>query len=234
MCARFTLNSPRKIVEHTFGVDLDDIKTADAPRYNIAPSQDVLTIAIGKEGHRKAIPMRWGLIPPWSRDGKTKGSTINARIERAAVSPLYRESLRRWRCLIPADGFYEWSARGGESRGRGKQPKKPYWLAREDGQPFAFAGLYSVWRATPEDPWLLSCAIVTQPALGGVERIHERMPVILAPYRWQAWIDREMQDRAAARALLERDPTKLVVRPVSTLVNSPDNDGPELLREVAP
>lgn len=220
------------MIEQTFDVDLGSLDSAAAPRFNIAPSQDVLTLAIGKEGDRKAIPMRWGLIPSWSEDGKQKGSTINARLESALTSPTYRDSFRRWRCLIPADGFYEWHPIEGKALVRGKPPKQPYWIAREDAQLFAFAGLYSVWRAKDGDPWLLSCSILTEPALGPVERIHDRMPVILHPSRWEAWTDRNLKDAAAARELLRSDPSHLRLQPVSTLVNSPDNDGPELLREL--
>jgi putative SOS response-associated peptidase YedK len=232
MCGRFTLTSPRQAIEQRFGVDLSGVQLTAAPRYNVAPSEEVLAIAIGKEGDRRAIPMRWGLIPSWSRDGKQRGSTINARIESATTSSMYRDSFRRWRCLIPADGFYEWREVG--KAGTRKPDKVPYWITREDHDLFAFAGLYSVWRAKPEDPWLLSCSIITTPASDLIAPVHDRMPLILEPDRWDAWIDRELQDASAARELLAPSPTPLLLQPVSRLVNSPNNDGPELVREVQP
>src|SRR5262245_36593302 len=106
MCGRFTLTTPRQVIEQQFGVELSEL--AAEPRYNIAPSQDVLTIALGRTGERRAEAMRWGLIPHWSKDGRPKGSTINARSETLETSATFRDSFRKRRCLIPADGFYEW------------------------------------------------------------------------------------------------------------------------------
>jgi putative SOS response-associated peptidase YedK len=235
MCGRFTLATPRQVIEQSFGVDLSGVETA--ARYNIAPSQDVLAIAIGKSGERRGELMRWGLIPHWSKDGKVRGSTINARLESLETSPTFRDAFRKRRCLLPADGFYEWQVAAqsvAPAPRRRAPPKVPYWIAPCDGPLLALAGVYAVWRAKDGDPWLLSCAIVTAPANAALASIHERMPLILRPEDWSAWIARD-SDPASLRRLLAPDPlARYRAHPVSLLVNDPDHDGPELIRAVEP
>lgn len=233
MCGRFTLATPRQVIEQSFGVDLAGIAAAPA-RYNIAPSQDVLTIATGRSGERRAELMRWGLIPHWSKDGKVKGSTINARLENLETSATFRDAFRKRRCLIPADGFYEWQkveAPPAPGRRRRAPAKVPFWIAPESGTLLALAGVYAVWRAHDGAPWLLSCAIVTAPASPALATIHDRMPLILRPEDWETWIARDSADLAPVRRLLAPDPAaRYRAHAVSRLVNDPDTDGPELIR----
>ena len=228
MCGRYAMTSSPEAIRALFRYE-------DRPnfpaRYNIAPTQPIAIVRI-ENGKRRFALVRWGLLPSWVKDPKAFALLINARGESVLDKPAFKNAMRYRRCLIPADGFYEWHPIDGAPLARGKPPKRPYWITREDAEPFAFAGLYSVWRAKDGDPWLLSCSILTEPALGSVERIHDRMPVILHPSRWEAWIERNLKDAAAAREMLLSDPSQLRLQPVSTLVNSPDNDGPELLREV--
>ena len=229
MCGRFTLSSPADVVRRRFRIDLSG--TPLEPRYNICPSEDLLTVAIGRAGDRRAVRMRWGFVPFWEPEPRTRLSTINARLESAPTSRIYRDAFRRRRCLIVADGFYEWQAAPAEAR-----EKVPYWLHRPDGQPFAFAGLYSAWRPKhePDAPPLLSCTILTGPAGPVVEPIHARTPIILRPEHEDAWIDPALQDPRALAALLDPQAEELVARRVSTAVNSPRSDGPELIRDGEP
>ncbi len=231
MCGRFTLATPRQVIEQSFGVDLSGI--AAPARYNIAPSQDVLAIALGKNGERRAELMRWGLIPHWSKDGKARGSTINARLETLETSATFRTPFRKRRCLIPADGFYEWQKVAAPvTAGRRRTPAKvPFWIAPQDAPLFAFAGVYGVWRARESDPWLLSCAIVTAPASAELAAIHDRLPLILRPEDWATWIERDPADLGSVRRLLAPDrAARFRAHPVSLLVNDPAQDGPELIR----
>jgi putative SOS response-associated peptidase YedK len=226
MCGRYGLHASREELERRFRIDLAGIELE--PRYNVAPSQDVLTIAIGREGARRALRMRWGFIPFWSKEPRTKLSTINAKVETVDSAPMYRDAFRRRRCLLLADGFYEWQPVGTGRRVR----KVPHWIHRSNDQPFAFAGLYSVWRPKEGGEPLLSCTILVAPASEALARIHDRMPVILRPENEESWIDRQLQDVDAVKALLAPDdPGALEARSVSTAVNSPDHEGSELIRE---
>lgn len=224
MCGRFTLHTPKDILARRFDVDVASLDGLE--RYNIAPTQPVLTVRIDRSGARAAANMRWGLVPPWTENPKTLQSMINARVESAAKSPAYRTAFRRRRCLIVADGFYEWQPVAGR-RGR-----LPWWISRAGGEPFAFAGLWTVYRAQelfPTEP-LFSCTILTAPANTRVAPIHGRMPVILQPEHEAAWLDPARDDVAGLQALLEPVSAEtLQAHPVSLLVNSPRNDGPRLI-----
>jgi putative SOS response-associated peptidase YedK len=174
--------------------------------------------------------MRWGLIPHWAKDLSKLPSMINARVETVASRPAYRRSFRRRRCLILADGFYEWGP--GE---RGTRERSPFWVSLTDGGPFAMAGLWATWHA-PDDPEgepTRSCTILTAPANAAVARIHDRMPVILHPEAEASWIDPTIAEPATLEGLLVPVPAEaLRLTPVSRRVNSPRNDGPELIRPV--
>lgn len=224
MCGRFTLHTPKDVLARRFDVDVASLELLE--RYNIAPTQPVLTVRIDRSGARAAGNMRWGLVPPWTENPKTAQSMINARIESAAKSPAYRTAFRRRRCLVIADGFYEWQPVAGR-RGR-----LPWWISLASGEPFAFAGLWTVYRPQelfPTEP-LFSCTILTAPANPLVAPIHGRMPVILRPEHEPAWIDPARDDVAGLQSLLEPVPPEaLRAHPVSLLVNSPRNDGPQLI-----
>ncbi len=171
--------------------------------------------------------MRWGLIPFWAKDEAKLPQMINARVESVATRPAYRESFRRRRCLILADGFYEWQ----RGLGRGKR-KIPHWIFREDGGPFAMAGIWAVWRRQDlERTWVRSCAIITADANAAVSKLHDRMPVILPPDAESAWLDPALDGNTAelTKLLVPVGAEELRSRPVSVLVNSAGNDSPHLI-----
>lgn len=226
MCGRFTIHSPRDFLAGRFDVGLDDLVNF-APRYNVAPTQDILTVRAG-ESARHAELMRWGLIPHWADDLKKLPLMINARVETVATKPAYRDSFAAHRCLIPANGFYEWKANA-EKHG----PKTPYFISLEDQQPFAMAGLWAR-RRTPDGESLSSCTIITAPANPALNSIHDRMPVILQRDAEAAWLDPDTRGTDALHELLTPiDSDQFRTRTVSTLVNSVQHDGPKLI-EYAP
>ena len=171
--------------------------------------------------------MRWGLIPFWTKDETKLPQMINARVESVATRPAYRDAFRRRRCLILADGFYEWQ----RGLGAGKR-KIPHWISREDGGPFAMAGIWSVWRRPDlERTWVRSCAILTAAANAAVAELHDRMPIILSPEAESAWLDPALDGDASelTKLLVPVAPEQLQSRPVSTRVNSAANDDPSLI-----
>jgi putative SOS response-associated peptidase YedK len=204
-----------------------------APSYNIAPGQPILTVrreGDAREGEERiAARMRWGLLPYWAKDPSKLPPMINARIETAATSAAYGLAFRRRRCLIPADGFYEWGP--GE---RGSRGRSPFWISLPSGDPFAMAGLWSVWRPPDaRDAPIHTCTILTVDANAVVSRIHDRMPVILHPEAEGAWLDPALRDAAKLTELLAPlPPDALQATPVSPRVNSARNDGPDLIRPV--
>ena len=173
--------------------------------------------------------VRWGLVPSWAKDLSVGDRLINARSEALETKPAYRRAFERRRCLIPADGFYEWRVLPG------RKVKQPYFIANVDREPMAFAGLYEVWRdrADPDAEWIRSCTIVTTAANEKLAPIQDRMPVVLAETAWSEWLDPANHDtKTLARLLVPAPSEEFLCYPVSTLVNKPDNQGPELLDEV--
>jgi putative SOS response-associated peptidase YedK len=239
VCGRYvTASSPALLAER---LHVDEIRIPDAevePNYNVTPRTEVPVVAerISDDGDRLRVldRVRWGLVPSWAKDLSVGDRLINARSEGIAEKPAYRKAFERRRCLMPADGFYEWRVVPG-STGKRKQ-KQPYFIARVDREPMAFAGLYEVWRdrADPDAEWVRSCAIITTAANDKLAPIHDRMPVVLAETDWQEWLDPEQRDTTKlARLLVPAPSDEFLCYPVSTLVNKPDNQGPELLDEVA-
>lgn len=224
MCGRFTLHSPKDFIGARFAVDLGELGEL-APRYNIAPTQDVLAVRV-RDGERRAQLLRWGLIPHWAKPKARLPLMINARCETLAERPAYRDAFRTHRCLIPADGFYEWRSNDGR-----KTPKTPYFLHLTGEEPFAFAGLWAHWRGG-EEP-ITSCAIVTAPANSAVSPVHDRMPVILTREHEEAWLDPEQSPEVLHDLLAPVGPDQIERRVVSSLVNSVEHDGPRLI-ESAP
>jgi putative SOS response-associated peptidase YedK len=206
--------------------DVDEVVAADRPpRWNVAPTDEVLIVVESREGRCRLGDARWGLVPSWSKGPADVGARmINARSESLLDRPAFRRAFARHRCIVPSDGFYEWEHRDG---GRVKQP----WLvAPADGGLFAFAGLWEVWSADDGGPRLTSCTIVTTEANDDVRPLHDRMPAVLARDDWAAWLDRGHDDPAALVGLLRPAPAgSVVLRPVSTRVNDVRNDGPDLL-----
>ena len=230
MCGRFvSITEPDGLVRF---FTVDERKTDDLPpSYNVAPSQPVYAVAEHAE-QRNLVRFQWGLVPHWAKDPKIGNKLINARAESLAEKPAFRDVFKRKRCLIPADGFYEW-------RKLADGRKVPYFIHREDGAPLAFAGLWSSWRDRqfPDDTadaWLRTCTIVTTDAGSRVRELHTRMPVMLPPDAWEAWLDPDLQDPAELRHLLDlASDAPLVWHPVSTRVNTPANDDPSLIEAVA-
>ncbi len=200
------------------------------PRYNIAPSQPVAAVRRASEDtEREMIFMRWGLIPSWAKDSAIGNRMINARSESVFEKPAFRKAIRRQRCLIPADGFYEW--RKITTAGKSKTVSQPYYIYLSNGLPFAFAGLWDIWKGE-EEP-VLSCTILTIAANTLIQALHERMPVILPPEAYDLWLDPAVTADEAIQPLLRAyPPEEMALRPVSSRVNSPANDGPENIREI--
>lgn len=215
---------------------------ASGPNYNVAPTATVATVVSrhtdpDDEPTRRVRLMRWGLVPPWVKTGRDgaperKGPLlINARADKVTTSPAFRSSAQHKRCLVPMDGFYEWRAEPDSPAGK-KPRKTPFYAYREDGEPLFTAGLWSVWKpdrgADSDGRPLLSCTIITIDAVGELARIHDRMPLIVPERDWEAWLD---PDAPPADELLTRPPDVrgIVLREVSTLVNSVRNNGPELI-----
>jgi putative SOS response-associated peptidase YedK len=221
MCGRFYLDVlADKIIEQ--------FCLSSAPQrsthYNIAPSQNIAAIT-SKAGKRELVLLHWGLIPSWAKDKKFAYRTINARAETVETKPSFRSAFRHRRCLIPASGFYEWKAT--------TQGKQPYCITSVDEKLFAFAGLYEHWEGT-EGEKIDSCAIIVTEAKGEIATIHDRMPVIISPDNYDAWLDEETKDPVVLKPLLlphEGFETRLY--PVSRQVNSPKNNTPDNTKPIS-
>jgi putative SOS response-associated peptidase YedK len=229
MCGRFlSLSSLDDLVAH---LQVDEVATEPLPeRYNVAPSTEIYA-TIDREGKRRLGRLRWGFLSPWAKSQRGGRQPINARIETVASSQMFARSFAHRRCLIPADGFYEWQ----EDPDGG--PKQPYHLADPGGLPLVFAGIWTSWR-DPEDEEaepVYSTAIVTAPARGAIAALHDRMPVMLPRTLWDDWAAAEptqaphLVDAVAALA-----PPRLRATPISTRVNAVRNEGPELLTPASP
>lgn len=215
MCGRYSITASLEELAQRF--DFDSDRDDFRPRYNVAPTQQVLTVVGGDS--RRAGFMRWGLIPSWSKDGPSSRPLINARAETVAEKPSFRDSLRHRRLLVLADGFYEWQKVG--------DTKRPMRITMRSGEPFAFAGLWSKWR-DPEGNSISSCAIITTEANDLLKPIHHRMPVILPEETEDLWLDTALDDSDALTQLLEPYPDDAMeAYEVSRLVNSASNDVPE-------
>jgi len=225
MCGRFTLRAPASVVAEQFALfEMPPF----APRFNIAPTQPVAVVrAVGERPppERELVWLRWGLIPGWAGDPAIGSRMINARAETAAEKPAYRAAMRRRRCLVVADGFYEWQRTGGR--------KQPYFIHMRDDRPFAFAGLWEAWEG-PDHSAIESCTLLTTEPNELIEPIHNRMPVILAPDDYDRWLDPAVEQPEMVGPLLRpfgSDPMEAY--PVSTHVNSPTRDDPKCIERVA-
>lgn len=233
VCGRFTSRTPSADLADFFAVD-EVVATELGPRYNVAPTDDVYAVA-AVDGLRRlgTMPilrlgaMRWGLVPWWADRAAVGARMINARAESLLDKPVFRPSFERRRCLVPADGFYEWEPR---PHGAAKQP---WYVRRRDGEVLAFAGLWSSWRppgGAGDGGRLVSCTIVTTEANAVVAPVHDRMPVVLPRSAWAAWLDPTNTDVAQLAELLVPAPSALFERiAIGPLVSSVRNDGPELI-----
>lgn len=223
MCGRFTLTiDPADLQDAFYWVDFSNIDFS--PRYNIAPTQPIAVVP--NTGENKLDFFLWGLIPSWARDPKIGSRLINARSETLAEKPSFRAAYRRRRCLILADGFYEWQ------KVTGSKTKIPTYIRLKSGKPFAFAGLWEVWHS-PDGSEILSCTIITTRPNEVLKPIHNRMPIILPPAVYELWLDpAEKTPRQLQHILQPYQSEGMEAYPVSRLVNSPSNDMPDCIQPV--
>ena len=221
MCGRYTLASPTERLAEEFGVDASSIELS--PNYNVAPTQGVAAV-LEEGGQRRLEVLRWGLIPPWADDPGIGSRMINARSETAPGKPSFRRAFRERRCLIPADGFYEWQRTNGA--------KQPYYIHMEDGRPFAFAGLWESWSKGGEGE-VRTCTILTTGANALLGEIHDRMPVILAPDVHDVWLDPTSERDELTGLLAPYPEDEMEAYPVSRFVNSPSNNDPRCIEPAA-
>ena len=216
MCGRYTLRTPVETLAVHF--EIDEYPSSISASYNIAPTQGVAAV-IAEDGRRKLEMLHWGLIPSWADDPSVGNKMINARAESVAEKPSFRKAFRNHRCLVLADGFYEW-----QKTGNGKQP---YYIRMEDDSPFAFAGLWESWQNGRE---IRSCTIITTSPNEIAAPIHDRMPVILHPEDYEMWLDPDFDEREPLTTLLKPFPAEAMeAYPVSRRVNRPANNDPGVI-----
>jgi putative SOS response-associated peptidase YedK len=254
MCGRYaTARNPDDLVEE-FGIERVAVEEQLAPNYNVAPTDPVYAVVERGDKNRPEAPpqrqlrvVRWGLVPSWAKDVKIGARLINARAETLDEKPAFRKAFATRRCLLPADGYYEWYSDAGATdspQGRttkSKTPKQPYFIHSLGGSHgkgsgiLAMAGIYEFWRdpQAPDgaDPWLWSCAVITTEATDDVGRIHDRMPMLVEPENWDRWLDPRTSDSGAdlRELLVPAAPGRLDAYAVSTKVNDVRNNGPELV-----
>lgn len=216
MCGRFVGFTDVEKLKSVFPIDR--VNCEGVVNYNVAPSQEVLAVA-RMDGVNVLEKFHWGLVPHWAKDPGIGNRMINARSETLEEKPSFRQAYKKRRCLILADGFYEWLGKKGK--------KQPVWITLPEKEPFAFAGLWEIWHGGEQADAYRSCTIVTRAAVGAMQRIHHRMPVILHPDAYPAWLDTENGDMAAiGRMLREAAVTELVFQPVGNQVNAVANNDP--------
>ncbi|MER6983639.1 SOS response-associated peptidase [Streptomyces carpinensis] len=247
MCGRYvSTRSPEDLVRH-FRVTEWRPEEALEPSWNVAPTDQVWAVLERTpredrdeaSARRELRVLRWGLVPSWAKDLRIGARLINARVETVHEKPAFRRAFVKRRCLLPADGFYEWQKAGPEDTGRTR--KQPYFIHPEDGRVMALAGLYEYWRdpevARDDDPsaWVTTCTVLTTEATDAAGRVHPRMPLALTPDHYDAWLDPRHQDPGGLRELLSPPAGgHLDARPVSTAVNDVRNNGPDLLEATTP
>jgi len=250
MCGRFVSARKRLELLEEFGVERDRVAASPDPEpdadYNVAPTKRIYTVLErggGDKGSatedepqaRELRVLRWGLVPFWAKEASSGGRLINARAETVASKPAFRRAFTKRRCIIPADGYYEWQA---VSDG-GKQRKQPYFIYRTDGNSLAFAGIYELWRDEQVPPdheraWLWTAAIITTQATDDVGQIHDRMPMVIRPEHWADWLDPANAEPSQLQAaMLPAMTGGLTSHSVSMAVNSVRNNGPDLIKPLA-
>jgi putative SOS response-associated peptidase YedK len=227
MCGRFTLTTPAERLADQF--ELSGELPELTPSYNIAPTQKIAAVAANSDGERRLGRLQWGLVPRWSKDPEIGSKMINARAETVAEKNSFKSAFKKRRCLILADGFYEW-----QRNQSGSGPKQPYYIRLETGIPYAFAGLWETWESEGGRK-IHSTTIITTEANELVGGIHHRMPVILSPESYGTWVDTSLQDPDELTPLLVPHPSdQMEAYPVSTHVNRPANDDPGCVEPVGP
>ncbi|MEC4892591.1 MAG: SOS response-associated peptidase [Oscillatoria sp. PMC 1050.18] len=219
MCGRFTQISSAATISQAFKVSN---VPPQQPRYNLAPTQPIAIVKLKKE--RQFTMLRWGLIPFWAKSVSIAAKLINARAETVAEKPSFRSAFKQRRCLIVADGFYEWQKQNNQ--------KQPFYILMKDEQPFAFAGLWEQWQKSDKEV-IESCTLLTTDANELMKPIHQRMPVILAPEDYDLWLDTEVKEASKLQPLLKPyNSESMTAYPVSTQVNNPRNDTPECIEKI--
>jgi putative SOS response-associated peptidase YedK len=230
MCGRYVSATPPDQIAAYFDTEAPEVLLDRS--YNVAPTQDVYAV-LADGGVRHLDAFHWGLVPSWAKDPKIGSRMINARAESLADKGAFKAAFMRRRCIVPADGFYEWRK---DLNAPAKAKKQPFFVHRPDGQPYAFAGLWEVWRGPDKDQEpLRSLTIITTEANGPMGEVHDRMPVLLDEASWDTWLDRANEDLELLGRLLVPAPASLIaMHPISTEVNSVRNDGPQLIDPVDP
>lgn len=224
MCGRYSQHQSAEVIAQAF--EVDDVPALE-PRYNIAPTQSVpIVLQSSVSKTRQFKMMHWGLIPKWAKDSKIGTKLINARAETVAEKPSFKSAFRKRRCLVVADGFYEWQQQ------ENKKQKQPYYFRLNDGQPFAFAGLWEQWEDASGEV-INSCTLLTTDANELMRPVHNRMPVILNPKDYEQWLDPEVKEPERLQPLLRPYSTQeMLAYPVSTAVNKPSNDNAECIKSI--
>ena len=235
MCGRYSLSRDPEDLAREFEVARVDVREKLEPDYNVAPTKQVPAVLDRfpdgdkeQEPERRLSVVRWGLIPSWAKDAKIGNRLINARLETAHEKPAYRRAFASRRCLLPADGYYEWY---GEQKGK----KQPFFIHRKDGGVLAMAGLYEIWRDPAksdgeDDRFVWTCTVLTTSAEDNVGKIHDRMPLLVEPKQFATWLDPRINDVEKLHSVLvPAAPGRLDAYPVSTAVNNVRNNGPELV-----
>lgn len=228
MCGRYTntITDP-EVIAQAFDLEAPPDAASLRAQYNIAPTQQVMTVGQNADGHNSLAWMRWGLIPRWAKEASIGNKMINARAETLAEKPSFRDAYRKRRCLIVADGFYEW-------RKNADRSKTPMYIRLSSGKPFGLAGLWEQWQDKSTGEKITSCTIITGTPNELIKPLHHRMAIVLPPAHYGMWLDRTIQDTEMLQTLLQPYPAaEMEVYEVSTRVNSPANDGPELIERVS-
>ena len=240
MCGRYASSANANVLRVEFDVD-DVFDGLPGPDYNVAPTVAVPAVFERRvresgEVRRRLAPLVWGLVPSWAKDASIGSRLINARLETVADKPAFRKAFAARRCLLPADGFYEWyTPDGSEGLPRSKVKKQPYFIHRSDGGLLVMAGIYEIWRDPAKDrgddtAWLRTCSVITTQATDAVGHLHDRMPMVVAPEQFDAWLDPTQTDPERALHLLGvTEPGELTAYAVSTRVNSVQHNDPSLL-----
>jgi len=222
MCGRFVQYNLLQVIQQTFNIDAVSFEVI--PNYNVAPTQEILA-AVRHDNEIKLEKLHWGLVPFWAKDISIGSGMINARAETVASKPSFRNAFKKRRCLIPANGFYEWKGDKGN--------KQPYYVFIPSGEPFAFAGFWETWtdKESGEESVYKSCAIITTSASGAIREIHHRMPVILDPKFHEKWLNAQVKDPKKLEIILQKGLIHdMKYYPVSKLVNSVKNNDPNCIK----
>jgi putative SOS response-associated peptidase YedK len=222
MCGRFVQNFTFETLQRNF--NFSTVEADIPPNFNVAPTQEILTI-IKHDNENKLERLHWGLVPFWAKDVSIGNRMINARAETVASKPSFRNAFKKRRCLIPASGFYEWKGEKGQ--------KQPYYITIPSGEPFAFAGLWETWNEKDNDSVYKSCTIITTSASESIVELHNRMPVILKPEVYEKWLDSKIHDIKELQIIIN-DYLNYDMKyyPVSTFVNSVNNNDPNCIKPI--